>query len=168
MELRDAIEYLRADIQRFADSGKARPDLIAFKQVVLNTVIDKINQQEAHQLELDAQVHQSLARALYAEGTADILTEWCIMHGVDPRHCFGLADDQSGRPLQVFQRARAEMIRGMQQNGTAGELFTPGVERSRAAYFLLLKHSAPRQAFLKHQDTMIGNATAAVKEPAAA
>lgn len=46
MELTEAIEHMRTDLERYAASGKASPKAVAFRQLVLNTVIDGVNNME--------------------------------------------------------------------------------------------------------------------------
>lgn len=46
MDITEAIGHLTNDLERFATSGKASPKAIAFRQAVLNTVIDAINAAE--------------------------------------------------------------------------------------------------------------------------
>lgn len=50
MNLPEAIDSLRSDLERYAASGKASPKAIAYRQLVLNTVIDGINALEEEML----------------------------------------------------------------------------------------------------------------------
>lgn len=174
MELRTAIESLRKDLQRYADSGRANPRVVAFKQDVLNTIIGEFNRQEAFQMEVEAQEHRALLRAVAAERTIGLLFDWCYMHGVDPRVVYGLIEEDEAvgawsepRAMELFREARKVMMRFIIGNGNERELFTPGVERSRLAWYLLLKRASPAGT-AKHDAFLQANATAAVKEPATA
>ncbi len=47
MNAEEAIFHLTADIKRYADSGRAKPKAIAFKEAVVNTLVDELNRLEA-------------------------------------------------------------------------------------------------------------------------
>jgi len=165
MTITAAIDSLRQDLQRYADSGRAKPAAIAFRQQVVNTIIQGVNGSEERELEMEAVLHVLAERANVAEATAELLMEWCVLHGVDHRTCLHLCDDHDSRlrSRAVFAGARAEMMRLAVRDGITSQLFTPSADRSRMAYALLLKHSMAPAAYTRHQAKVLDTAQHAVK-----
>lgn len=108
MKLHEAIEHLRQDLQRFADSGRARPGAIGFKQTVVNTIIAEFNRQEAYILELEAMHAAAIGRADHAWGLLERQILWCRLYGI-PDGCYQRSDGRivytEDRDLDELQRA---------------------------------------------------------------
>lgn len=63
MTLTEAISSLQHDLERYASSGKASPKAVAFRELVLNTIIEAINGMEST-IQVERQRHTEQVNAL--------------------------------------------------------------------------------------------------------
>lgn len=152
MDLPTAIQELKDDLQRYVASGKASSRAVFKKELILNAIIEGFNEMEAEVLELGAQQHTAQERATRAEAMVQILAEWAILNGGNPHDVLAL--DPCEEVLQKFRNARMELAATAVKTEQYKDLLIANPERHRLAWFLILKHSMPPEAFAKHQATI--------------
>lgn len=100
MDLRNAIEHLRASwIDGYAKSPHVKPGRLGYRQVCFNTIVDELNRLEALSLEFEAMHHTAIARAVDAEADRNMLCDWLLLHGIDPREPLAYGNEDRFRRI---------------------------------------------------------------------
>lgn len=112
MDLRASIEHLRASwIDGYAKSEHMKPGRLGFRQVCFNTIVDELNRLEALSLEFEAMHHVAIGRAVDAEADRNMLCDWLLLHGIDPREPLSYGnDDRFRRIIHAATRRVAERM----------------------------------------------------------
>ena len=114
MNVTDALEYLKKDLERYAESGKARPETVEFKQRVINTLIGRHN--EIHQVELERD--EFAHRAAKANLKVDQFRAVCILNDVAPAMADNILvpDGWMEKAKEIEKQLAKAIVRMRQEN----------------------------------------------------